>query len=132
MNAKASRREIARVVTAKLLAEPARQAHWVRVLAAYVLEHGLVGELDLLVNDIARELFEQAGLLTVEVASAEKLAGDVRRDLTSFLSAQTGAKRTILHESREPALIGGLVARTPDAELDASVIRNIRRLSAMA
>lgn len=132
MNQSVSRRELARVITTKLLTEPTKQSHWLKTLAAYIVEHRLIDELDLLVNDIAHELFEQAGHLTVEVVSAKALTATVRDDVKKYLKEMTDAKHVVLHESVDPELIGGLVARTADAELDTTVKKALRQLAAAA
>lgn len=132
MSGKVSRRELARVFTEKLLAEPQKQQEWVRVLAAYIVENNLTEQVDTLLNDIAHELYAQAGELNVEVVSVETLSQATKDSLSSFLKDKTGASTIKLHETTDPALLGGLIARTPDAELDASVATNLRKLSAIA
>ena len=132
MNQSVSRRELARVITRKLLDEPTRQSHWLSVLAAYIVEHKLIDDADLIINDIAHELFVQAGHLTVEVASAKQLNETVRSSLTTYLKDTTDAKHIALHETVDPTLIGGLVARTADAEMDTTVKKTLRQLAAVA
>lgn len=132
MNNKVSRRVIARTVAAKLLAEPARRAHWLQVTAAYLIEHGMAEDTDLVVNDIAHELYEQAGHLLVGVTSARALSDSLRRDLTHTLRQATGATSVELAERVDPALLGGLIARTPDAQLDASVRTKLKQLASLS
>jgi ATP synthase F1 delta subunit len=132
LNQKVSRQALARVLTAKLLAEPDRHQHWMQAAAAYLVEHHIVEDADLLMNDIAHEIAEQAGNLTVEVSSATALTDDVRAELINYLKRATHAQQVQLHETVNPELIGGLVARTPDAELDVSVKQQLRQLTALA
>jgi F-type H+-transporting ATPase subunit delta len=132
MAAKVSRRELARAVTAKLLAEPKRQKHWLEALAAYMVTHKMVDDADMIINDIARELHTQSGVLTVEVRSAKALSETLRSSIKQYLSNQTEAKRVNVHESVEPELLGGFIAQTPDAELDASVRTRLRKLASVA
>jgi F-type H+-transporting ATPase subunit delta len=129
VNSKASRRVIARTVAAKLLSEPNQRKHWVQALAAYLIETRRADEIDLIVNDIARELFEQRGELVVDVTSARPLTDPVRRELKSLLKEVTDAKEVLLSESVDSSLIGGLIARTPDAQLDASVRTKLKQLA---
>ncbi|HSX08247.1 MAG TPA: F0F1 ATP synthase subunit delta [Candidatus Saccharimonadales bacterium] len=131
MNRKVSRRTLARVVAEKLLAEPTRAKHWLQATAAYLLEHKMVDDADLLINDIARELFAQDGRLMVHVASARPLSESIRAELKTFLRETTNAKHVELAESLDKDLLGGLVARTPDAELDLSVRRRLRQLASI-
>jgi F-type H+-transporting ATPase subunit delta len=129
VNHKASRRVIARTVAAKLLAEPKARKHWVQALAAYLVETRRVDEIDLIVNDIARELFIQKGELVVDVTSARPLTDSVRAELKHLLKEATDAKEVSLNESIDKSLLGGLIARTPDAQLDASVRTKLKQLA---
>jgi F-type H+-transporting ATPase subunit delta len=131
VNSKTSRRVIARTVAAKLLEEPKERKHWITVLAAYLVDANRVGELDLVVNDIAHELFEQKGELLVDVTSARPLTEQVRAELKALLKESTGANQVDLSEQVDPAILGGLIARTPDAQLDVTVRTKLRQLAAI-
>ena len=129
---KVSRRVLARTVAAKLLAEPSRRSQWLKATAAYLMEHGMAEDVDLIVNDIAHELYEQNGHLLVSVTSARKLSDSTRETLTRMLKEATHAKRVELAEHTNPDLLGGLIARTPDAVLDASVRTKLKQLASLA
>ncbi len=129
MKIKASRRVIARTVASKLLEQPKEREHWVAALAAYLIETNRVDEIDLVVNDIARELFRQRGELIVDVTSARPLTDSVRDELKHLMKATTGAYDVQLTEALDPTLLGGLVARTPDSQLDASVRTKLKQLA---
>lgn len=131
MSRTASRRVIARVVAAKLLAEPTRRKHWLRATAAYLLEHGLQDDADMLTNDIARELFRREGLLLSNVTTARRLSESLRTDISRELRAATGAKHIVMKESVDSNLLGGFIARTPEAEYDASVRTQLQQLAAL-
>lgn len=126
-----SRRAVARVVATKLLTEPERRKHWLRATAAYLIEHTMAEDVDLLLNDIARELYEQAGQLMVDVVSARPLSSTIREQLKHALRETTNAKHVELSERIDPDLLGGLVARTPDATLDTSVRSQLKALAAI-
>lgn len=129
MNTKVSRRVLARTVATQMLREPTRRGHWLKSLAAYLVEHKMADEAGLVVNDIARELLEQNGQLMAHVTSARPLTAELKRDLVKLLKGATGAHEVALNESVDPGLIGGLVARTPDQELDASVRTTLKQLA---
>ena len=129
---KVSRRALAEAITTKLLGEPAKQQHWMQVLAAYLVAHDMVNDADMLINDIAHELLEQSGQLIVEVTSAEKLTAAVREELIAYLQRETSAKYVQIHEETDSSLIGGLIAKTADAELDVSLRAQLRQLTAIA
>jgi ATP synthase F1 delta subunit len=128
---KVSRRVLARTVAAKLLAEPAKRRQWLKATAAYLIEHGMAEDVDLIVNDIAHELHRQSGHLLVAVTSARKLSDSTLGTLTRMLKEALGAKRVELIEHTDPDLLGGLVARTPDAILDASVRTKLKQLASL-
>jgi F-type H+-transporting ATPase subunit delta len=127
--AKFSRRVIARTVAAKLLAEPNRQEYWVKALAAYLVAQHREQEVDLIIGDLAHELYEQNGQLLVDVTTARPLTDAVRDALKDLLAKETNAKRVELTEQIDPALLGGLIARTPDAVLDMSVRSKLNQLA---
>lgn len=131
MASKASRRVIARTVAERLLHEPSKRTHWIQATAAYLLEQHRTNEVELLLNDIAHELFEQSGHLLVDVTSARKLTEQVREQLHKTMREATGAKRIELTEQVDATLLGGLIARTPDAQLDASVRTKLTQLSSL-
>lgn len=131
MNSKVSRRVLARVIAERLIAEPKNTKHWMQATAAYLVEHGLVEDADLLMNDVARELFAQDGRLMVHVASARPLSETIRAELKTHLREATNAAHVEMSESVDPTLLGGLVAKTPDAELDLSVRRRLRQLASI-
>ncbi|HSW99072.1 MAG TPA: F0F1 ATP synthase subunit delta [Candidatus Saccharimonadales bacterium] len=131
MNNKVSRRVIARTVASRLLAEPTRQKHWLKATAAYLMDQKMVDDLDLFINDLAHELYEQSGHLLVDVTSARKLTDAVRTELKHTLAAATDAKRVELAEHLDPSLLGGLIARTPDAQLDASIRTKLKQLASL-
>jgi ATP synthase F1 delta subunit len=131
MNNKVSRRVLARTVAAKLLGEPSKRSHWMKVTAAYLIENGMADDTDLILNDIAHELYEQSGHLLVDVTSARKLTDALRKDLKRILKESTGASRVELAEHLDPYLLGGLVARTPDHQLDASVRTKLKQLASL-
>jgi ATP synthase F1 delta subunit len=130
--AKASRRTIARVVASRLAADKADGKAIMREVAAYLLENGMVEDADALINDIANELYERTGQLVVEVTSARPLSEEARTSLTQYLRDTTKAEDIALHELVDEDLIGGLIAKTPSAELDVSVRNKLRQLTALA
>lgn len=107
-----------------------QQARVVRSLAGYMIEHKMINQAEMLVGDIASEYARQSGHLSVDVVSAHQLSDAIRTQLINFFSKATGAKKVALQESRDQQLIGGLVARTSDVELDLSIRRKLTKLRA--
>jgi ATP synthase F1 delta subunit len=132
MNSKLSRRVIARAVAAKLLAEPQRRSHWLKVVAAHLVEQSMAEDVDLVVSDIAHELYAQSGQLLADVTSAHPLTDALRDELKRTLREATDAKHVALSEHVDRDLLGGLVARTPDGVLDVSVRAQLKQLGSIA
>jgi F-type H+-transporting ATPase subunit delta len=129
---KLSRRVIARTIAEKLTEHPSERKHWLGVLAAHLVEQNRVDELDLIMNDIAHELFERSGELLVTTVSANPLSEALRSELKSQLMQATKAKKVALTEEVDPSLLGGLIARTPDAVADMSVRTKLKQLATIA
>jgi ATP synthase F1 delta subunit len=130
--AKASRRALARVVAERLSASNADGQAIMREVAAYLLENNMAEDADAIINDIAEEIFAQTGRLVVEVTSAHALTDEARDNLVKYLQESTQAQAVELHETVDESLIGGLIAKTPSAELDVSVRNTLRQLTALA
>lgn len=126
-----SRRVMSRTLAAKLLAEPERREYWLQVLAAYLLEHNRTAEAGMIANDIAHEVFVQGGKLLVNVTTAKELGAGLRESLSKLLTGKTGARQLEFANHTDPDILGGLIARTPDAVLDISVRSKLNRLAAI-
>lgn len=79
------------------------------------------------VGDIEYEL-AQAGTVVANVTSARTLTPDLRQRLIDYVQAETSARRVMLEESIDPAIIGGVIVRTPTLTLDVSVTTKLKRL----
>lgn len=131
MNNKISRRVIAQTIAAKLVDEPKRRSHWLKALAAYMVANNMQDDVDLVVNDLIREIYALSGELLVDVTTARPLSNTLRSDVARLIKQATGAREVVLAESTDPALIGGFIARTPDAELDESVRSKLKQLASI-
>lgn len=132
MQNKLSRRVLARAIADRLLAEPKRRHHWVKVLAAYLVEQNRVEEADLIVGDITHEILQRSGHALVDITTARPLTESIREALRRDLKAATKAKSVELTEHVDPTILGGLVARTPDGILDVSVRQQLKQLAAIS
>jgi ATP synthase F1 delta subunit len=130
--AKISRRALARIVADKLSAPSADGPAIMRGVAAFLVENRMTADADVLINDIADELFNRSGRLVVEVTSAHTLTEEARANLVRYLKDSTAANKVEVHETVNEHLIGGLIAKTPSAELDVSVRSRLRQLTSLA
>ena len=123
-----SRRRLAQTIVRLLHEQSSQQARILRSVAAYLIESKQTKQLELLVQDIAREL-ENEGQLLAEVRSAFGLDAASRNVLVQYLKQATSAKTVTLDESVDPQLLSGMVVRTADKELDTSARRQLQRLA---
>lgn len=124
-----SRRRVAREWTRLLIAQPSRRAELVQQIAAYMVVHKMSHQLHLFVNDVADEVLAQQKHISADVYTAFGLSADSRERVTGLLRNITGAVTVALTETVNPTLLGGIVIRTPQLELDASVKRQLEQLA---
>lgn len=126
---KLTRRHLAREVVRLLASQPQKQASYVQQLAAYLVAHKRTNETDLLVKDIADELFMQQNHLSVQVESAYPLAAATKKAIHTFLVQTTKARSVELQSRLDPTLLGGVVLRTPRQELNTSLRRKLKAIA---
>lgn len=132
MAQKISRRAIADVVAAQLLGGVSTPSAIMQSLAAYLIANKISDQAALIMNDVASAIQQRSGLLTVEVSSARKLSDDAKVKLTQYLKKVESAKNVTLYEIEDPTLLGGIIARTANAEIDVSIRNKLRQLTAIA
>ena len=128
--AKIGRRRLAREIVRLLSQQPERRAAIVQQLAAYLIDTKQTGQADLLLKDIADELYVQNRQLHADVIHAFDLSAETKAAITDMLRASTGATDVQLETTKDPDLIGGVIVRTSRQEIDASVRRKLKALSA--
>ena len=99
-----------------------------KLLAAYLVKTGQAREAELYIRDLESMIAERFGIATVRVYSAKRLSQQIRSQVKKLVKNSTGASKLELIEVIEPTLIGGIVIRTADAELDRSVRTKLQRL----
>lgn len=95
---------------------------------AVIAERQRLGALPAIVAAYNQKLRDRRGLVDVEVVSAVELTEDLRRALQKALAKHTG-KQAEMSESVDPTLLGGLVVKTGDEKIDASVATRLNALS---
>jgi F0F1-type ATP synthase delta subunit len=101
------------------------------LLAQEIVANRLSNQVDLLLNDISQELLRRHGKLTIEIVSVHDLSTKVKEYVAELLKTETGAKTTQINERRDPSLKGGLIARTPDLELNLSIAGKLKQLEVL-
>lgn len=119
------RRKIAAYAAAQLL-----KGHNVsKQLAAYLVEAGRTGEVDLLIRDIESALGDQ-GILYADVTSSRKLGGASLDQITKYLKSTTDAKKVHLRTTVDESVLGGVRIDTPDKQLDSTLRHRLNQLTA--
>lgn len=121
-----SRRILARFA-AQQLADGADRRQLLDRLAAYLVTHKQLGQMDLLVADIARNLAE-LGTVKATVTAARPLSDELKRAIEAFVARIEDAQSVQIDESIDPALLGGVIIETPHKRFDASVSAQLSRL----
>lgn len=127
--AKLGRRRIAREVVRLLREQPGNQAAIVQQLAGYVIANKLVNQVDLLLLDIADELYAQDGQLDATVEHTFDLSEATKTAIADLLKAKTGAKNVAITGQKNPDLLGGVIVHTARYKLDASVRTQLKQIS---
>lgn len=121
-----SRRAMAHNFVDSLGSQPAGKL--VEALAAELIASHRASQVDLVLNDIAEQLFELRGELHGTVSSAHKLTKEVHGQLTKQVKHLSGAKTVQLTEVMDEDLIGGVVIETPTEQYDWSVRHKLAKL----
>lgn len=116
---KYSRDDIAKAFVTTAAKSGKKQA--VKELAAMLLDQRLHGEIEELLDDIAREYQRQHGFVEAEVKTAYPLSSELKDELAAKVKAKTGAKKVSLHEQIDKSLLGGVIVSAPDIQLDLSL-----------
>jgi len=122
-----SRRQVAKYLAEKLAAgeSPKRIA---KILAAWLTESKQTRTAELILRDIESALFHDYKFLVANVVSARKLSRESLRNLREMLLIETDAKTAEIIEQIDSKLIGGVVIRTPESEMDASSHTKLQKL----
>lgn len=126
MATRLSRRKISRYYASALI-EGVGADGLALQLAAYLIEAKRTKELDLIVRDIAHHL-SLSGVVSASVDSAHKLSDATKKAIIEMVKSYAKAETVELSEQVKPELLGGLLLKFPDHELDTTVSRRLTLL----
>lgn len=95
----------------------------IREIAAYLIESGRTGEVDLVIRSIYDEL-EMRGIILAEVTLAHELTADMHAAIKQL----TGAEQLEIRETINPDILGGIRVSTPSRVLDATLQQRLATL----
>lgn len=117
---KARRTRIAKVVSDRSLKSGVTK-DLARQIAAYLLSEGRTAELDSIVRDVQAD-WAEAGIVEAVAYSAHPLTAAIRADIkTQVKRIYPDARRVVVTEAYDPAVIGGVRLNLADRQLDLSV-----------
>jgi F-type H+-transporting ATPase subunit delta len=122
-----SRRKIAQYIADQLASgKPVKPL--LKQAASYLYEHKQTNQAELLVRDIEAALARDYKIVLASVISARELSAGIIKNIEQFVSKAEGAKQVEVSVSVDPSLLGGVIIRTPRAELDTTVRKQLNAL----
>lgn len=122
-----SRRKIATYI-ANQLAAGQPSGPLLHQAAAYLIDHKRTNQVEQLVRDIKAVMARDHGVVLAEVISARELSEGIITSIKKFVLDAENAKQVEVSASVDPSLLGGVIIRTPRAELDSTVRKQLNTL----
>jgi len=123
---KYSKRKLAQAYLRIRAAKSEREA--IQALAAQLIVQRLTNQVELISQEIAREILLQQRELQVTVTSARKLSATLVREIGELLRKLSGAERVMVAEQQDESVQGGFVATSSVGQLDTTVQSRLRQL----
>ena len=123
---KASRRVLTRYV-AEQLQTGAKRQDVVASLAAYIVEHKLHSQIELILADIAKNL-AASGHIEATGTTAHPLDRSLKQAVIDYVSSIESATEIQITERVNPEQLGGIIIETPNRRFDASIATKLKRL----
>jgi len=120
-----SRRILVRAVVDQLESEATPVV--MKRLAAYVIEHKLARQLELILSDIEAELARRE-IVIADVTTARPLVDESRAAILDYIRGLTKVRNPELRESVDESLLGGSIIKVAGTELDSSLKTKLNRL----
>lgn len=99
-------------------------------LAALLVDQRLHSQVEDVLVDISKEYARAHGVIDAEARTAYPLSDGLKKELIERVKQSTGAKSVILHEDIDQSLLGGVIVRTSESELDLSLKTKLAKLKA--
>lgn len=127
---KLTRRQVARYAAGQLAMGGDRRAIF-HQLAQWLIDAKMTRSADLLIADIKHYLALEHNIVYAEVITARGLEAGMQSEIEALLKVDTKTQVKI-ENLRDDAIIGGVIVRTSENELDASIARRIKNMKALA
>ena len=120
-----SRRVLVRTIVDQLETESTEVV--MKRLAAYIIDHKLSSQIELIIADVEAELARR-NVVIADVITARPLVEASREAILDYIRDITKAKSPELRESVDESLLGGAIIRVAGTELDSSLKTKLQRL----
>ena len=119
---KLSRKQLAEY----LLENPTKVA--MSQVAGYLVSEGRSKEVELVVREVESQLHGR-GRTVARVSSARKLDAEEQKNVIKMLKAQNNSVESVeIINEIDPSLLGGVIVRTPETEVDVSIRGRLMRM----
>jgi F-type H+-transporting ATPase subunit delta len=119
---RADRRKVLDALLTRLGAQPISKN-----VVNLLLDHERLGSLAAISREVDAAIEAKAGRITAELTSAIELTAAQVAEITKTLEHLSG-KKVVLEKKKDPALLGGVVAKIGDVVYDGSVRTQLRAL----
>ncbi len=119
---RADRRKVLEALGTRIAAAPATKN-----VVNLLLDHERLGSLPAISREVDAMIEAKAGKITAEVTSAIDLTPAQITQITQTLEKLSG-KKVVIEKKKDPALLGGVVAKLGDVVYDGSVRTQLRAL----
>ncbi len=100
----------------------------IQQVAGYLISNGRSKEVDLVIREVESQLLHQ-GRAVAHVESARKLEADEQKNVIKMLKSQSSDIQSVeIINEIDPSLLGGVVVRTPEQEVDLSIRSRLNRM----
>ena len=123
-----SRRKLVHAVVDRMESQGSKLA--IRELAAYIATNRLGKQVELIVNDIERELAAR-GRVVADAYVARPLDDSTRKLLLDYVKQYSDSNDVTLREHTDPSLIGGVLVNVGGHQLDTTIKSKLKRLKTL-
>ena len=97
-------------------------------LGALLLEQHMQGDVEAVLESIAREYARVHNTVEAHVTTAYPLSAELKKELEARVKKETKAQKVIMNETIDRSLLGGVIVTAPDMELDLSLKTKLAKL----
>lgn len=102
-----------------------------RAAAGYVVAERWTSSLDIILQQLGREILREYRHLNLSIESARELTPHIKRAILRQLEQKLDAEDSSVAYAVNPELLGGFRAVTPVGEFDASVAAKLNQLKSL-